>query len=163
MTLMDVLVDFSVTGQVGPLKCGMSLADAEKILGPGHPHPAIRMFGPDIDGYPYAWGGLDLVVSKRSVTGIWIRLRAGSTAHLPPLILHDSESYSASVTREELIEALDSADCLHDVNNTLTFGNQFSILTHPGEVCAVFFPPTRDNHVTDRDSLYLGAIHKHTA
>ncbi|MFJ3513933.1 hypothetical protein [Streptomyces sp. NPDC090131] len=32
MTLMDVLVDFSRTGRIGPLTCGMSLAEAEDGL-----------------------------------------------------------------------------------------------------------------------------------
>jgi hypothetical protein len=35
MTLMDLLVDFSMTGGIGPLRCGMSTAEAEGILGPG--------------------------------------------------------------------------------------------------------------------------------
>lgn len=51
MTLMNVLVDFARTGHIGPLRCGMPLTEAEDLLGPGRPHPAIRM-RPDIDGYP---------------------------------------------------------------------------------------------------------------
>ncbi|MER5473535.1 hypothetical protein ABZX90_26210 [Streptomyces sp. NPDC002935] len=57
VTLTDMLVDFASTGQIGPLHCGMPLAEAEDLLGPGRPHPAIQMSGPDIDGYPYSWGG----------------------------------------------------------------------------------------------------------
>jgi hypothetical protein len=45
---MDLLVDFSLTGQIGPLRCGMSLAEAENLLGQGRPHPAIRFKGPDL-------------------------------------------------------------------------------------------------------------------
>jgi hypothetical protein len=65
---MHVLVDFARTGQLGPLRCGMPLAEAEDLLGPGRPHPAILMKGPDIDGYPYSWDGLRLVVTQRRVT-----------------------------------------------------------------------------------------------
>ncbi|WP_328756664.1 hypothetical protein [Streptomyces sp. NBC_00271] len=42
MTLMNVLVDFARTGHIGPLRCGMPLTEAEDLLGPGRPHPAIR-------------------------------------------------------------------------------------------------------------------------
>ncbi|MFD7444747.1 hypothetical protein [Streptomyces sp. NPDC059909] len=37
MILMDVLVDFARTGRIGPQHCGMSLAEAEDLLGPGTP------------------------------------------------------------------------------------------------------------------------------
>ncbi|MFE7094381.1 hypothetical protein [Streptomyces erythrochromogenes] len=162
MTLMNVLVDFARTGCIGPLQCGMPLTAAEDLLGPGRPHPAIRM-RPDIDGYPYAWNGLNLVVTQRVVSGIWIRLRAGSTTKLPPLVLPDSESYSSAVLREDLISGLDAVACRHDVNDRLTFGEQSSILTHPANVCAVFFTPHRDAPVTHRERHYLGVIHKHAA
>ncbi|MGW1997848.1 hypothetical protein [Embleya sp. NPDC001921] len=163
MTLMDVLVDFSRTGRIGPLSCGMSLAEAEGLLGPGRPHPAHRMKGPDIDGYPYSWDGLQLVVTQRSVSGIRINLRPGSSAELPPLVLPDSESFGATILREELIAALDGAGCRHSVNSALTFGEQSSILAQPADVCAVFSLPGRDNHVPHRDRHYLDVMHKHTA
>ncbi|MFF4385010.1 hypothetical protein [Kitasatospora sp. NPDC001547] len=163
MTLMDVLVDFARTGRIGPLQCGMPLTEAEDLLGQGRPHPAILMKGPDIDGYPYAWGGLRLVVTQRAVSGIWINLWPGSTVSLPPLVLPDSESFEATVLREELITALDTAGCHHEVNPVLTFGEQSSILTRPAEVCAVFSLPGRDHHVPHRDLHYLDVMHKHTA
>ncbi|MFB6519729.1 hypothetical protein [Streptomyces sp. NPDC056401] len=160
MTLMNVLVDFARTGRIGALRCGMPLTEAEDLLGPGRPHPAIRM-RPDIDGYPHAWNGLELSVTQRLVSGISISLRPGSTTKLPPLVLPDSESYPSTVLREDLIAALDAVDCRHDVNDRLTFDEQSSILTHPANVCAVFFTPSRDEHVPHRERLYLGAIHKH--
>ncbi|MFB8085981.1 hypothetical protein [Streptomyces sp. NPDC055992] len=163
MTLLNVLVDFARTGRIGPLNCGMSLAEAEDLLGPGRPHPAHHMKGPDIDGYPYSWDGLQLVVTQRTVSGIWISLWPGSTAKLPPLVLPDSESFEATVLRENLIAALDGVDCRHAVNSTLTFGKQSSILTQPAAVCAVFSLPGRDNNVTHRDRHYLDVMHKHTA
>ena len=115
---MNVLVDFARTGRIGPLHCGMALTEAEELLGPGRPHPAIVMKGPDIDGYPYAWGGLRLVVTQRSVSGLWINLWPGSTMNLPPLVLPDSESFEATVLREELITALDTADCRHEAGTS---------------------------------------------
>ncbi|MER5717657.1 hypothetical protein [Streptomyces sp. NPDC002132] len=131
MTLTDVLVDFARTGRIGPLHCGMPLADAEDLLGPGRPHPAIRLKGPDIDGYPYAWDGLELEVTQRRVSGLWVRLWPGSTTKLHPLVLPESETHEATILREELTAALDSAGCLHEVNGNLTFGGQLSILTVP--------------------------------
>ncbi|MFG2985894.1 hypothetical protein ACGFYQ_32380 [Streptomyces sp. NPDC048258] len=160
---MDVLVDFSCTGRIGPLNCGMSLVEAEDLLGPGRPHPAHIMKGPDIDGYPYSWGGLQLVITQRTVSGIRINLRPGSTARLPPLVLPDSESFEETVLREELITALDTAGCRHAVNSILTFDEQSSILTRPADVCAVFGLPGRDDHVPHRDRHYLDVMHKHTA
>ncbi|GHA65073.1 hypothetical protein GCM10010372_76040 [Streptomyces tauricus] len=105
VTLMNALVDFARTGQISPLHCGMSLTEAEDLLGQGRPHPAILMKGPGIDGYPYAWGCLRLVVTQRAVSGIWINLWPGSTTSLPPLLLPGSESFEATVPREELIMA----------------------------------------------------------
>jgi hypothetical protein len=163
MTLMDVLVGFSRTGRLGPLNCGMTLAEAESLLGPGRPHPAHIMMGPDIDGYPYSWDGLGLVVTQRAVSGIRINLWPGSPARLPPLVLPDSESFAATVLREELIAALDNAGCRHAVNSALTFGRQRSVITQPADVCAVFSLPGRDNHMPHRDRHYLDVMHKHTA
>ncbi|WP_323136650.1 MULTISPECIES: hypothetical protein [unclassified Streptomyces] len=163
MTLMDVLVGFSRTGRIGPLHCGMALAEAENLLGPGRPHPAHILKGPDIDGYPYSWDGLRLVVTQRAVTGIWINLWPGATVKLPPLVLPDSESFEATVLREELIAALDDAGCLHEANSALTFGEQSSLITQPADVCAVFSLPGRDNQVPHRDRHYLDVMHKHTA
>lgn len=159
---MNVLVDFARTGRMGPLHCGMPLSEAEDLLGPGRPHPVIRM-RPDIDGYPYAWNDLELVVTQRVVSGIWIRSWPGSMAKLPSLVLPDSESYPSTVLREDLIAGLDAVDCRHEVNDRLTFDEQSSILTQPADVCAVFFKPGRDEHVPDRERHYLGVIHRHTA
>jgi len=161
VTLMTVLVDFARTGRIGPLECGMPLAEAEELLGPGHPHPAIRLMGPDIDGYPYAWGGLKLTVTRRAVSGLAIELWS-PTVRLPALVLPDSESYEATVDREQLVTALDRAGCAHYVNDRLTFGSQSSIVTRPGDVCAVFGLPGRDDQVPHRDRHYLHVIHKHT-
>jgi hypothetical protein len=160
---MDVLVDFARSGRIGPLHCGMPLAEAEDLLGPGRPHPAILMKGPDIDGYPYSWSGLKLVVTQRVVSGLSISLWPGSAAMLPSLILPGSESFEATVLREELLTALDTAGCEHHVNDTLTFGEQSSIITRPSDVCAVFSLPGQDNHVPHRDRHYLDVMHKHTA
>ncbi|MDQ0718651.1 hypothetical protein QFZ55_008103 [Streptomyces luteogriseus] len=163
MTLMNLLVDFAQTGRIGPLHCGMPLSEAEALLGPGRPHPAIRMRGPDIDGYPYAWDGLELATAQRLVSEICIRLSPGSTTKLPPLVLPESESYPSTVLREDLIAGLDAVGCGHDVNDRLTFGQQSSILTRPAGVCAVFFPPGRGDHMSLREHHCLGVIHNHTA
>jgi hypothetical protein len=160
---MNLLVDFARTGCIGPLRCGMPLTEAEDLLGPGRPHPAIRLKGPDIDGYPYAWDGLELAVTQRAVSGIWINLWPGSTAKLPSLVLPESESFEATVLREELVTALDAAGCEHFVNDTLTFGRQSSIRTRPADVCAVFSLPGRDNRVSHRDRHYLSVMHKRAA
>jgi hypothetical protein len=160
---MDVLVDFARTGRIGPLNCGMSLSEAEDLLGPGRPHPAHVLKGPDIDGYPYSWNGLWLEITRRAVSGIRINLRPGSTAKLPPLVLPDSESFEATVLREELIAALDSAGCRHGVDRHLTFGRQSGLITRPADVCAVFSLQGRDNHVPHRDRHYLDVMHKNTA
>jgi hypothetical protein len=161
---MDVLVEFSSTGRIGPLNCGMSLAEAEELLGPGRPHPAHVLKGPGTDGYPYSWADLQLVVTKRSVSGIWINLSPGSTVQLPPLVLPGSEAFEATVLREELIAALDSAGCRHAVNSALTFGNQSSIITQPADVCAVFsLPGGRGPHVPRPDLHHLSVLHKRAA
>lgn len=48
VTLMDVLVDFARTGRLGPLHCGMPLAEAETDPAgaqPGHPPPPPGVLG----------------------------------------------------------------------------------------------------------------------
>ncbi|MGI5421831.1 hypothetical protein [Actinomadura luteofluorescens] len=161
MTLLDLLVEFGLTGQIGPLYCGMRLDRAEEILGPGRPHPAHVLKGLDLDGYPYSWGGLDLVVTQRSVSGLWIRLRSGSTVRLPSIILPSAHPHAATVLRADFVSALDAAGCAHEIEQGLTFGTQSSIRTRPADVCAVFFPPCPNEYVPDREGLYLGVIHKH--
>ncbi|MFJ3634070.1 hypothetical protein [Streptomyces sp. NPDC090112] len=159
---MNVLVDFARTGRIGPLHCGMPLAEAEDLLGPGRPHPALRM-RPEIDGYPYAWGGLELCTTRRAVSEISIRLWTGSMARLPALVLPDAESYSATVLREDLIDGLDAIGCRHDVNDRQTSAGQSSVLTHPANVCAVFFTPGRDVPVPHRERHYLRILYKYTS
>ncbi|WP_405641006.1 hypothetical protein [Streptomyces sp. NBC_00019] len=163
MTLMDVLVDFARTGRIGPLRCGMALSEAENLLGPGQPHPAIRLLGPDTDGYPYFWNGLQLEVTRHAVSGISIRLSPGSAADLPSLVLPESQSFEAGVVREELLTALDTAGCEHHLNDRLTFDRQSSILTRPAGVCAVFTLPGRGSRVLHQDRHYLSVMHKHAA
>jgi hypothetical protein len=141
----------------------MTLDQAEDILGPGTPHPAIQLKGPDLDGYPYSWGSLKLSVTKKTISGIATFLWAGSTPTLPTAVLPGSKSYSATIVREDLIAALDAADCRYEVEPMLTFGGQSSIRTQPADVCAVFSTPGKDNDVPDRDKQYLLAIHKHVA
>ncbi|MFJ3306257.1 hypothetical protein ACIPSA_24695 [Streptomyces sp. NPDC086549] len=141
----------------------MPLSEAEDLLGPGRPHPAIRLKGPDIDGYPYSWDGLQLDITRRAVSGIRNNLRPGPTTKLPALVLPESTSFEATVDREELVTALDIAGCEHHVNDTLTFGQQSSILTRPTGVCAVFSLPGRDDHVPHRDRHYLRVMYKRMA
>lgn len=157
---MDVLVGFARTGRIGPLHCGMPLTEAEDLLGPGRPHPAIRLKGTAVDGYPHFWDGLELAVTRRTVSGVWINLRPGTPANLPALVLPDSRSFEATVSREELAAALDRAGCEHHVDDTLTFGRQSCILTKPADVRAVFSLPGQNDRVPDRDRHYLRAMHR---
>ncbi|AZM92636.1 hypothetical protein GCM10017750_02180 [Streptomyces racemochromogenes] len=163
MTLMNVLLDFAATGRIGPLHCGMPLAGAEEVLGPGRPHPQIVMKGPDFDGYPYAWGGLELVVTRRRVSGISIRLDPGSTARLPPEVLPDAGAYAATFLREDFTAALDAAGCRHVTNPGLTFDEQSAVTTRPAGVNALFGVPVARVDVPDRSRFYLEFLDKQTA
>ncbi|MER5973936.1 hypothetical protein ABT112_30200 [Streptomyces sp. NPDC002055] len=161
MTLLDLLVDFARTGRLGPLHCGMPLAEAEELLGPGHPHPAIRMKGPDIDGYPYTWGGLSLDVTRRAVSSIGLFFCPGSTIEIPAPVLPAAGPVAATVAREELIAAFDAAGCRHAVRGVLTFGRQSCVVTQPAEVSSVFVLPGRNDPVPDRERHYLRAMNTH--
>ncbi|MEO3974949.1 hypothetical protein [Streptomyces sp. CAU 1734] len=79
---------------------------------------------------------------------------------LPALVLPGSESFEATVVREELVTALDAAACEHHVNDTLTFGRQSGILTSPADVHAVFSLPGPDNSVPHRDRHHLDVMYK---
>ncbi|GLX21995.1 hypothetical protein [Streptomyces lavendulae] len=160
---MNVLLDFAATGRIGPLHCGMPLTGAEEVLGPGRPHPQIVMKGPDFDGYPYAWGGLELVVTRRHVSGISLRLDPGSVARLPPEVLPDAGVYEATVLREDFTAALDAAGCGYVTNAVLTFDEQSAVTTRPAGVNVLFGMPARGADVPDRGRFYLEFLDKQTA
>ncbi|MFJ3875991.1 hypothetical protein ACIPW5_00870 [Streptomyces sp. NPDC090077] len=156
---MNVLLDFAATGRLGPLYRGMSLAEAEELLGPGRPHPQILMKGPDFDGYPYVWDGLELESTRRHVSCITIRLRPGSAVRLPSPVLPDAGAYAATVPREDFLAALDAAGCRHVPDPLLTCDEQSAVVTRPAGVHLLFARPDRDADVPDRSRFHLDLLY----
>ncbi|AIG74131.1 Hypothetical protein AJAP_06065 [Amycolatopsis japonica] len=85
--MMDLLIEFAGTGRVGPIHGGMTLAAASAVLGPGHPHPAIRLLGGKADGYPYRWDSLYLDVIRDRVSSIKLETWPGHTFSVEPYLI----------------------------------------------------------------------------
>ncbi|SDZ10005.1 hypothetical protein SAMN05421504_109194 [Amycolatopsis xylanica] len=131
---MDIFA-FAASGHLGPIHCGMSLDEAETLLGPGSPHPAIRM-KPGIDGYPYYWESLALTIRGGIVEDVTVHTWPGPAIRLPLT----PDPYPAPIKREDFLKAL---DCEYEVYEPLTFGSQSAIVTEAG-VQAAFYHDDED-------------------
>ncbi|MBW4722289.1 hypothetical protein [Saccharothrix obliqua] len=112
---MDVLVALVTTGRIGRVRVGMSLSEAEELLGPGRPHPAIVLFGSRASGYPYRWGDLALSVSDGRVDSV---------------ALEPSEA----IGRDEFLEALRRSGTSFEPYPELTFDGQAAFRAGAGAV-----------------------------
>jgi hypothetical protein len=152
--MMDLLVELAATGRIGPVHAGMSLAEAHELFGPGRPHPALRM-RPDLDGYPYTWGSLELEKAGEEVAKVGLRLWPGQRLELPaglepaglepaglgpaglgPAGRGADDGASATVERQAFLGALDDAGCPYQTYSPLTFGDQSAIRTEVGTTAA---------------------------
>ncbi len=158
VNLMEMLVAFAATGELGPLRCGLPLSEVEQMLGPGQPHPAIRM-RPGIDGYPYTWHSLALEVTQQHISAVELRLYPGTIVRLPRLVLAEPVVDPIAILREDLTDELDLAGCRHDINDQLTFGHQSSIIVRDTGVIAVFSLPSRSFPAPHPDRHYLDVIY----
>ena len=164
MILMEFLVDFARTGRLGPLYCGMPLAAAQDLLGPGVPHPAIRM-RPDIDGYSYYWGTLDLRITRGHVSGIGIETaRPGPDARLrlPGLILPLSPSTASVVYLDDLVAALEAAGCWLRYAPSDPVYQRF-LHVEPGDVGASFILEDTGANKRHPPRYYLLCMYRHEA
>lgn len=133
---MEILLEFAATGRIGAVRAGMPLAEARELLGPGKPHPMLRV-QPDASGYPYLWGSLSLAVSAGVVDEVQLRLRPGGRFEVPAALHPDSGDAPATVEREAFLAELERAGCSFEPYTPLTLSEQTAIRTAAGTV-AVF-------------------------
>ncbi|AUI61351.1 hypothetical protein [Amycolatopsis sp. BJA-103] len=107
--MMDLLLEFAGSGRIGPIHGGMTLNEASEILGPGHPHPAIRMLGERADGYPYNWESLSLDITRNQVSSITLKVWPGGTFTAPSPLDQRHEPQDSTVTKHEFLAALNKA------------------------------------------------------
>ncbi|MEV6239688.1 hypothetical protein [Lentzea sp. NPDC051838] len=111
--MMKDLLELAATGHLGAVRLGMPLSDAEAALGPGRPHPALRL-RPNASGYPYHWGELSLFVADGRVDKIALEPELGA------------------VEREEFLDSLRQKDITFEPWAALTHGNQIAVRTSAG-------------------------------
>lgn len=107
--MMDLLIEFAGTGRVGPIHGGMTLAEASAVLGPGRPHPAIRLLGDKADGYPYVWDALSLDITRDRVSSIKLVTWPGHIFSVPSPLPLEGGPWESTVTKQEFLAALDEA------------------------------------------------------
>jgi hypothetical protein len=134
---MDLLTELAVTGRIGSVRIGMSLLEAQELLGSGVPHPIIRMKGTQVSGYPYYWDNLELGVSDQVVDEVGLRLTPGGPFRVPAALWPGLRDVSATVEREAFMAALAKAGCQSEPFAPLTMETQSAIRT-PAGVTAVF-------------------------
>lgn len=133
---MGILVQFATTGRIGEVRPGMSLTEAQEILGPGQPHPVLRM-RPDAQGYPHSWESLSLLTVDGTVTEVRLILQPGERFGVPATLWPDVENVSATVAQEAFTAALREAGSDFAPYDPLTLSRQEAILTNSG-VIAIF-------------------------
>ncbi|MEV6236543.1 hypothetical protein [Lentzea sp. NPDC051838] len=153
---MDLLIELALTGRIGPVRAGMPLSEAEALLGPGRPHPMLRM-RPDADGYPYFWGSLSLEVSGGEVTRVELRLRPGTRLELPAALGSRHDGASAEVAREEFLGALKEAGCSFEADDQSAVSGQSSVTTQAGTTA--FFVEFSASESVQVAGYYLVSLH----
>ncbi len=155
---MDVLLDFAGKGSLGPIHGGMRLQEAARILGPGSPHPAIRLLGSKADEYPYpySWGNLSLDIANGLVTAIRLRLEPGETFAIPdPLKGNSSDSI---ISRETFLAALKERNYRYHAYADLTFEKQSAFQIQDTKVVASFFEHQQSDHI-EKQGFYLTGMY----
>ncbi|WP_143267979.1 hypothetical protein [Amycolatopsis alba] len=107
--MLDLMLEFAGSGRIGPIHGGMPLTEAFKILGPGHPHPAIRLLGDKAEGYPYDWDSLSLSVTRNHVSSIRIEAWPGKNFSVPPSLAGQGGPQDSTITKKDFLAALDDA------------------------------------------------------
>ncbi|SHG23175.1 hypothetical protein [Streptoalloteichus hindustanus] len=138
----DRLWELAATGRLGRVRPGMPLAEAEDALGPGVPHPAIKMLGPSASGYPYRWGHLALFVADGRVDEV----------ALEP---------TAPVGMETFLEGLRQANVPFEPYPELSSGQQIAMRTKVGAVA--FFTHFDVSEDIERAGYYLVYVRNRVA
>jgi hypothetical protein len=161
VTVMDLLLEFAGTGRIRDIQLGMSLEEAEKLLGPGVEHPAISMFGPAAEGhpYPYSWRNLDLLMTRRTVTGIDLSIRPGQDFGVPQALWPGDWPVASTVTREDTLAALATAQ--HEYEPFTELGSQSSVRIRETGVVIRFFD-CEQSETVEHPGLYLTGAYKVT-
>ncbi|HEX8866802.1 MAG TPA: hypothetical protein VF821_14185 [Lentzea sp.] len=112
-SVLDDLLELAATRHLGAVRLGMPLAEAEAVLGPATPHPALRL-RPNSPHYPYLWTGLRLFVSDGRVSRIVLEAELGA------------------VDREAFLDALRQKDITVEPWPEQTHGSQIAVRTSTG-------------------------------
>jgi hypothetical protein len=106
---LDLVVSLAETGRLGPLRCGMTLAEVQEVLGPFHdriPQSKPRRWRPRL----HFWDDLELLICHGMVVAIGLPLWR-DTVGLPPAVGGWDAPRPAMLPLAEVIGALDAAGC----------------------------------------------------
>ncbi|MFI5558053.1 hypothetical protein [Amycolatopsis japonica] len=158
--MMNLLIELAGTGAVGPIHGGMTLAEATAVLGPGHPHPAIRLLGGKADGYPHRWDSLYLTFTRDRVSSIKLEPWPGHTFSVPSPLAPEGGPYESTVTKQEFLAAVDEARIGYADDEHLTSGDQTAI-RFADTAATALFAEIDDKILPGRPGCYLLAVSKH--
>lgn len=157
--MMDLLIEFAGTGRVGPIHGGMTLAAASAVLGPGHPHPAIRLLGGKADGYPYRWDSLSLDVTRDRVSSIKLETWPGHTFSVPSPLTPKGGPHESTVTKHEFRAALDDAHVGYSIEEPYLIDRQ-SVIRVAGTAVTALFSRFDEKNLGVRPGDYLLSVSK---
>jgi hypothetical protein len=106
---LDLVVSLAETGRLGPLRCGMTLAEVQEVLGPFHdriPQSKPRRWKPRL----HFWDDLELLICHGMVVAIGLPLWR-DTVGLPPAVGGWDAPRPAMLPLAEVIGALEAAGC----------------------------------------------------
>jgi hypothetical protein len=106
---LDLVVSLAQTGRLGPLRCGMTLAAVQEVLGPFHdrqPQSKPRRWKPRL----HVWDDLELLMCHGMVVAIGLPLWR-DTIELPPTVGGWDAPRPAMLPLAEVIGALEAAGC----------------------------------------------------
>lgn len=127
MEILDVLASMAKTGRLGPVFSGADWSDVTEALG----EPCY--IGSRNRKWPrlFAYGDLEVnVCCCRKVSIICVQTWR-DVVDLPPSIAGGTGTFPAGLSHEDVVSALDKADCSWEPYPPLTFGDQRTLVVIP--------------------------------
>ncbi|HEX8867242.1 MAG TPA: hypothetical protein VF821_16405 [Lentzea sp.] len=154
---MDLLLEFGRTGRIGAVRPGMTLAEAQELLGPGTPHVAYRAL-PDANGYPYRWGSLSMNIWDGVALDVTVNVTPGGLLHVPTELWPGLNEVPGTFEREAVLKALEDGDCPFEVDESLTLTHAMGVRTKAGTAVTFFHRETSDK--IEKSGYYLGSVYR---
>ncbi|GJF31490.1 hypothetical protein KNE206_41900 [Kitasatospora sp. NE20-6] len=156
-TVLDSMISFAATGEIGAFRLGMSGEEADLLLGGGTDlaTPALPSPGGAVgfkDGSLEMWVDPDLTVFLLGFDAVDVQGRFAA----PSRIGVAGRAVIQAPSREAVLDRLDQLGCAWRRDDTLTFDDQFAVRTE-ADVSMVFTRPGPSANEWVLASLYRSA------